>query len=225
MPAYAPTPRFADRRLHPKALLLIVGGHAVLLAAVMTVKMDLPARIFDPPIVIQPIPVPQDPPPAPQPQPRDEPAPSDSRIDRMPVIVPIPLPDPSRTDPAPFPIPLPDPGPAIGPGIEPAPQPQPLPAPDPVRVGPRLATPASQLRPPYPPSKLEREEEAALRLRLSIDARGRVVAVEPVGRTDRAFLEAARRHLIARWRYTPATQDGRPVASSTVITLRFELTD
>lgn len=225
MPAYAPTPRYADRRLHPNALLLIVGGHALLLAAVMTVKMDLPTRIFDPPIVVQPIPIPQDPPPAPQPQPRDEPRPSDSRIERMPVIVPIPLPDRTQSDPAPFPIPLPDPGPAIGPGVEPAPQPQAQPAAEPVRVGPRLATPPSQLRPPYPQGKLEREEEAALRLRLSIDERGRVVAVEPVGRTDRAFLEAARRHLIANWRYRPATEDGRPVASSTVITLRFELRD
>ena len=86
-----------------------------------------------------------------------------------------------------------------------------------------LRAPASQVRPPYPPSKLEREEEAALRLRLSIDARGRVTAVEPVGSTDRVFLQAARRHLIANWRYTPATEDGRPVPSTTVITLRFEL--
>ena len=225
MPVYAPTPSFADRRLHPRALLLIVGGHALLLAAVMTVKMDLPSRIFDPPIVIQPIPVPNDPPPVPEPQPRNEPQPSESRIERTPVIVPIPLPDRSQTDPTPFPLPMPNPGPTIGSGIEPSPQPQPRPAPEPVRIGPRLATPASQLRPPYPQSKLEREEEAALRLRLSIDQRGRVVAVEPVGRTDRAFLEAARRHLTARWRYKPATEDGRPVPSSTVITLRFELTD
>ena len=34
---------------------------------------------------------------------------------------------------------------------------------------------------------------------------------------------AARRHLIAHWRYKPASEDGRAVASSTVITLRFQL--
>jgi protein TonB len=123
-----------------------------------------------------------------------------------------------------MPFPIPDPGP-IGPSLDPAPQPHPGPSADPVRVGPRFATPASKLRPPYPPEKLEREEEAALRLRLSIDERGRVVSVEPVGATDRAFLEAARRHLIANWRYRPATEDGRPVPSSTVVTLRFELRD
>ena len=40
---------------------------------------------------------------------------------------------------------------------------------------------------------------------------------------DRTFLDAARRHLIAHWRYQPAAEDGRTIASSIVITLRFEL--
>jgi protein TonB len=95
--------------------------------------------------------------------------------------------------------------------------------PAPVRVGPRFATPADAVRPPYPASKIESDDEAVLKLKLSIDPRGRVVAVEPVGRADPAFLAAARRHLIAHWRYKPATEDGRAIASSTVITLRFEL--
>ena len=64
-----------------------------------------------------------------------------------------------------------------------------------------------------------------LRLKLSIDERGRVIAVEPVGRADRSFLEAARRHLIAKWRYKPATEDGKAIASSTVITLTFRIED
>ena len=92
-----------------------------------------------------------------------------------------------------------------------------------VRTGPRFATSQSALRPPYPASKLDSEEEAALKLHLAIDERGRVVAVDPVGPADPAFLASARRHLLARWRYQPATENGRPVRSSTVITLRFEL--
>jgi hypothetical protein len=44
-----------------------------------------------------------------------------------------------------------------------------------------------------------------------------------VGRADRAFLDAARRHLIAHWRYQPATEDGRTITSSLTITLRFQL--
>jgi protein TonB len=79
------------------------------------------------------------------------------------------------------------------------------------------------LKPPYPQSKLLTGEEAELTLRLGIDSSGRVVSVEPVGRADRVFLEAARRHLMGHWRYKPATEGGRAVATSTVITLRFQL--
>ena len=39
-------------------------------------------------------------------------------------------------------------------------------------------------------------EEASLRLALTIDARGRVTAVEPVGAADPTFLAAARRHIL-----------------------------
>jgi protein TonB len=87
----------------------------------------------------------------------------------------------------------------------------------------RLLTPPAELKPPYPPSKLLSEEEAVLTLRLVIDERGRVVSVDPVGRADSAFLEAARRYMIARWRYQPATDDGRAISSSLTVTLRFEL--
>jgi protein TonB len=58
---------------------------------------------------------------------------------------------------------------------------------------------------------------------LAIDAAGRVTAVDPVGSADPAFLAAARKHILARWRYQPATEDGHPVPSSTVITLQFQL--
>jgi protein TonB len=119
------------------------------------------------------------------------------------------------------------PAPGIGAGTQPLPPfaPQPTPRADPVRSGPRSLTPAHLVEPPYPPSKLLAEEEAALRLKLSIDQRGRVVAVDPVGSVDRTFFQAARRHILANWRYRPATEDGRAIASSTVITLRFTLED
>jgi protein TonB len=93
----------------------------------------------------------------------------------------------------------------------------------PVRHGPKLLTPPSELRPPYPPSKILSQEEAVLRLRLTISDAGRVTAVDPIGFADREFLDAARRYLIAYWRYQAATEDGRPVSSSSVITLRFQL--
>lgn len=207
--------RIAERHAAPHAMMVIVVAHIAVIAAVMSARMDLPERILGKPIVVTPLPLPD--PPPPNPQTPAKPAPSD--FDRVPPLVPLPL----RGDPVDArPIPLPSP---VGEVIVPNPQPVPvpLPQPNPVRTGPRFATPPSAVRPPYPPSKIASEEEAVLKLKLSIDPRGRVVAVEPVGRADPAFLAAARRHLIAHWRYRPATDDGRAIASSTVITLRFEL--
>jgi protein TonB len=206
--------RIAQRHSAPHLMLAIVAAHIGLIAAVMSARMDLPERVLDPPTVVRPIPIPE--PPAQQPPP---PRASQPTIDRMPSIVDVPRPI-ERLDP-PILLPIPDPG-VIGPSPAPQPRLDPLPR-DPVRVGPRFATPPSAIRPPYPPSKIESGEEAVLRLRLSIDPAGRVVAVEPIGRADPAFLAAARHHIAARWRYRPATEDGRAVASSTVITLRFEL--
>jgi len=222
---YAPVPTFAAKRRHPSALTLIVIGHAVLIAAVMSARMDLPLPTLPQPTKVELIPLPK-PPPPPEPvrsQPRPEPR--DSVIDQPRTIIPVPTPDVPGIDQRPIQIQPIDPGP-IGPRLDPLPpQPQPQPNLELVRTGPRFATPPHALRPPYPQSKLQSGEEATLRLRLAIDERGRVTSVEPVGSADPAFLEAARRHILARWRYRPATEDGRAVASSTVVSLRFELND
>lgn len=211
--------RIAQRHSAPHVMLAIIAAHIALIASVMSARMDVPDRIFDQPTVIDAIPLPEPPPEQPQPQPPS--SSSQPAVDRVPPIIDLPRAPLDRLDP-PVLLPQPVPG-AIGPAINPQPS-SGIPAP-PVRVGPRFVTPPSAVRPPYPPSKIASGEEAVLKLSLSIDERGRVVAVEPVGRADRAFLAAARRHLIAKWRYRPATEDGRAIASSTVITLRFELDD
>ena len=214
MLAYAAHRRHvAERRSAPHLMLGIIAAHITVIAAVMSAKLDLPERILRPPTKIKLIPIPVPPPPQPpsQPQPKQ----SHSTIDRMPVIIPVRQPADDRFDPI-------DLGPTLG-GDTIGPFIDPRPLADPVRVAARFATPASAIRPPYPPSKIHSEEEAVLKLRLSIDPTGRVVAVEPIGRADPAFLASARRHLMAKWRYTPATVDGRAIASETLITLRFEL--
>lgn len=213
--------RHAQRGASPQAMLAIAVAHVALIAVVMSARMDLPARFKAEPTAIKFIELAKPPPPEPRAQP--ERPPQDSRIDTPPVIRPIPQPSPPPLDARPNDL-IPA-TPAVGTALQPpliVPPTNFRPSP-PVRTGPRFATPDHALRPPYPRAKLDTAEEAVLRLRLSIDERGRVTAVEAVGRADRAFLDAARRHLIARWRYQPATEGGRPIASSTVITLRFEL--
>ena len=219
MLAYAANaPRFAERGRSPKALMLIVGAHAVALAALMTARMDIIPRDKDGIDVtfIDPIKPPPEPTPPPPPSPSTPSPRPPSVIDTVPPVVPINPIGPITVD-----LPI-DPGPVIpiaGGGTVVVNNP----VHEPVRVAARFNTPDWLLKPPYPPSMQAREIEATLKLRLQIDDRGRVVAVDPVGRADSAFLEAARKHLIAKWRYRPATEDGRPIASSTVITLRFEL--
>jgi protein TonB len=200
-------------------MLLIAGAHVAVIAIAMSVKMVFPDTPPEPPIVITQIPIQQPPPPRPQPKSTNQP--TRSTIDRIVAQVPTPIANPVELT---FdPIPVRESSAVVGPSVIPEPLPLPQPAVDPVSTGPRLATSGNALRPPYPQSKLDTQQEAALRLKLSIDDRGRVVWVEPVGPADPAFLNAARKHLIARWRYQPATEGGRAVASSTVITLRFEL--
>lgn len=211
----------AERRSSPQAMLVVAVAHVAAIAVVMSARMDLPTRVRDSVTRVELIELPK-PPPPPEPQPRTQPKTAPSVLDRVPPVVPIPQPPSDALDPRPVPLP-PIGGDIVGPRVVPQPGQGAIPVPAPVRVGPRFATPDHLLRPPYPASKIEDGEEASLRLRLSIDERGRVTAVEPAGRADPAFLEAARRHLKAKWRYRPATEDGRAVASTTVITLRFEL--
>jgi periplasmic protein TonB len=205
------------RQSNPSAMLIIISVHVALLALVMSAKMDLPSRIFPhKPTKIDFIPVPMPPPPTGH-QASRTPTPvfttSDQAVKTRPIDPPVSTnPTTSDSDPALS-------GGGVG-GIPTIPQPI---ITTPIRHDPRLLTPPSELKPPYPADKLLSEEEAVLTLRLTIDEHGRVIDVQPVGRADRSFLEAARRHLMAHWRYRPATDDGRAIASSTVITLRFEL--
>lgn len=216
MLAYAPRP---DRKqLRPATLGLIVLGHAGLLALVMTAKSGImPVNPFRPTVVtFEPPPeTPKPPPPKPQPNPQ----PRNSQLDTVdPIIPPIPTNGPTFEQ---LPEPFPPTGPTIGTGTAPTP---PLPLDPPiVRKGPRFATVGDAVRPPYPIAKREAGDEASLRLRLTIDERGRVIAVDPVGRADPVFLDAARRHILRVWRYQPAMEGAKAVPSTATVTLKFEL--
>lgn len=220
MLAYAANrPLAGKRQSSPQAMLLIISAHVALLAAVMSAKMESSTKLPPPPPLIR-IPLQQPPPPErahiPPPDPRH-------------IVVP------RVTDPPPLiktpPIDRPptvsqgmDAGIVVGgEGVSSIPTAPTRPITAPIRHEPRLLTSPSELKPPYPASKLASEEEATLKLRLTIDEHGRVIAVEPIGYADREFLDAARRYIIAHWRYDPATNDGNATSSTTTISLRFQL--
>jgi len=224
MLAYAASrPRVGVRQSSPNTLLFIILGHIVLLAVAMSVKEGLPPLIDHKPITVIPVPI-------------DKPPPANPTETQQPKH-PVTTAQPHETDPQPrvatptAPDPTPgfpstvDFGPGPGAGTSPLPPLPPLPPAPPAGMsrGATLLTPPAELRPPYPQSKLLAEEEATLKLRLTIDEQGRVVAVDPVGRADPVFLASARRHLMTHWRYKPAMKDGQAIPTSIVISLRFEL--
>jgi protein TonB len=221
MLAYAAnTPKAVGRAGSPKTLALIMAGHALVLAGVLTAKPELIGVNPDPPPIV--INIPDRPPPEPQPQVDPQarrPLTQETFIPQERPIIDMEQQTPIQIDTGPT---IADIGAVIGSGpttvIDP-------PRNAPVIVGARLATSENSLKPPYPTDKLRAEEEATLKLRLTIDARGRVTAVDPVGAADSSFLEAARRHIIRAWRYRPATADGVAVPTTTVISLSFRLED
>ena len=218
MLAYAANTRPLGRSESPRALIVIVAAHALLLGALFMARTQIERVISNPPDAIF-IDTPKPPPPPPNPVDDVRPTkPTTSTVDRVRPIVThtdrqttLEL-GPKTVDVTPYV------GPIVTPYIPPV-----APKADPVKIAARFITPDSLLRPPYPLSKLRGEEEASLRLRLAIDPRGRVIAVDPVGGADPDFLAAARRHILKSWRYKAATEDGAAVGSTVVITLKFQL--
>ena len=218
MLAYAPH-RSAKFTRSPGALTLVLAGHAIAIAIVLTARGQMPMiQRFDPTDIIFIDPAPPPPPPTP---PAEAHAPkTPSLVDSPPVIVPVRAPSDDAFEPGPVAAIR---TPVEGVDLIAPPTSTLLPPAAPVRQAARFATPPDDVRPPYPESKRRLEEEASLRLSLSIDASGRVVAVEPVGNADPIFLDAARRHILRRWRYRPAMEDGHAMPSEIAVTLKFEL--
>ena len=222
MLAYAANrPVAGNRESSPNILLLVISAHVALLAAVMSAKMDLPARLWHAPPLIS-VPIPPVPPPSPPQHPRHQPTTNES-FQTIRQVVHAPSAKPSIELPVDHGQTAVDQVPTsiAGDGQEPIPL-KPAVQPDPFRSASLLTAP-SDLRPPYPASKLASEEEATLHLQLTIDAQGNVTEVVPVGYADREFLGSARRYIIAHWHYRPASRDGHPITSVLVVTLRFQL--
>jgi protein TonB len=214
----ASRPTIGSRQSSPNAMLLVISAHVALVAVVMSAKMEMTSTHPFGRTTIDLIPIPKPPPPTDPIKVKDPlPQPNSGGIDHPATKMPAEPRGDLEVNTGGATV---DPGPIGGGGTVEFPR---FPIAAPVHHDARLLTPASELKPPYPASKILGEEQAVLTLRLTIDDRGRVIAVEPIGPADRAFLDAARRHLMAHWRYQPATEDGRAMASSTIVKLRFEL--
>ena len=81
------------------------------------------------------------------------------------------------------------------------------------------------LQPPYPASMVRLNLDGEVRVRVTIGPDGRVTAVQLISATNPAFWAVTEHQALTRWRFRPATVDGRPVESSKVMNLHFQLQD
>lgn len=215
---------FEEKRRSPAGFVAVVAVHGAALAALIAFGTST----FLPPdksgikiITIRPDPPipPEVPPP---PRPHNDPTPR--QIDR--VTIP-------PTDNPPV-------GPLAGPVTQERPYQAPETPPGPVHYAelstPRVPDPvrhAAQvdpnyrdaLQPPYPPSMERAERNGSVRVRITIGTDGRVSGIEQLSATDDAFWRVTERQARSRWRFRPATVDGRPIVSTMVMTVTFRIPD
>ncbi len=78
--------------------------------------------------------------------------------------------------------------------------------------------------PPYPPLALRLSEEGSVRLHLTISPQGMVTDAAVVRSSGYDDLDqAARRWILAHWRYRPALRAGMAVAGTSDVQVRFDL--
>ncbi len=84
---------------------------------------------------------------------------------------------------------------------------------------------AGLLQPPYPTSMIRAGLGGLVVVRVLVGSDGRVKAVEQVSATEEAFFRATRDQALSKWRFKPATSDGKAIESWREMTVRFVLPD
>jgi protein TonB len=98
--------------------------------------------------------------------------------------------------------------------------------PDPVRIAAQVdPNYRDALQPPYPRAMEQAGRNGSVRVRITIGTDGRVTAIEQLSATDDAFWRVTERQARTRWRFRPATLDGRPVVSTMLMTVTFRIPD
>lgn len=228
---------FEQSSASPTGLGTVLLLHAAAVAGVLFIKgpdWSRPEPTITNTYNVRPEPIPPIDPPE---QPRTElplPQTPRSQLDVPPRVVPTALPNTTAETTTTVPTPFTEPAGtsetgSLGNVIEPRPlppQPQPevRPRTAPVRVDaafdPRFA---GALQPPYPVAEQREGNEGSVRIRVTIGATGRVLAASRLSATSEAFWRATQRQALSRWRFRPASVDGRPVEGSKDLTVHFRL--
>ncbi len=82
----------------------------------------------------------------------------------------------------------------------------------------------ASFQPAYPNSARRADIEGVVHVRVRIDTSGRVIMATVEKSSSHEVLDsAAIRHALKKWRFKPATQDGKPIEATRVIKVVFEL--
>jgi protein TonB len=137
-----------------------------------------------------------------------------------PPLARVPQPVPTHVQKPPEPAPVPNAA-----SVEAQPQPAlpaPAPQPQPISSGPIAARAIYSPLPKIPDELRDRASSAEALARFTIGADGRV-SVELVTPTLDSLLNRAILETLRTWRFAPATENGKPVASSQVLRIRVEV--
>ena len=212
-----------ERRRSPASLVAVIGLHGAALAAVMmfgtyhfVTDKGVVTRTFNVPIPQPPEPVPPPPPPAHDVStPRQQDQLTVTHTDNPPVG---PLTG-DVTPPRPYQEPTTPPGPVHYADATPR-------VPDPVRLAAQVdPNYRDALQPPYPRDMETAGRNGSVQVRITIGTDGRVSAIEQLTATDPSFWRVTERQARSRWRFRPATVDGRPIVSTMVMTVTFRIPD
>jgi protein TonB len=212
-----------ERKRSPASLVAVIGLHGAALAAVMIFGTYHFVAQKAPTTTVLTIPDDHVPPPDPPPPPPHPNQQTPQQVDRVTTTQPV-LPlntDTITAQPTPPTVyhpPLP-PGPELA--LNTAPR-----VPDPVRraaqVDPNYR---DALQPPYPRDMETAGRNGSVRVRITIGTDGRVSAIEQMSASDSSFWRVTERQARSRWRFRPATVDGRPIVSTMLMTVTFRIPD
>lgn len=213
---------FEQQRRSPASLAAVVGLHAAAFGFLILYGTTSFQREEENRLTAINIKQPEPPPPVPPPPEERQARPEQhqSRLDTPPILPPITL-GPTVTGP---PVP---PQPPLGPvAAERIVLAERAVVPPPVRraaeVDPNFR---DALQPPYPRDQETAQRGGQVRVRITISTNGRVTAIEQLSATNESFWRATERQARNRWRFRPATVDGRPVESTMTMTVTFRIPD
>jgi protein TonB len=203
----------------PSAFAAAIALNGGIFAALIAIPAVEVIRWVNPPLTITHVPLPPPPKPTIDPTPKVEPNKTQFIEPKPTAIDPIVVPPIVETGGG-FVTGVEPLGPiGTGPGILPIDPPRP-PVLTKAKLDPRFA---DTFKPDYPPALRREGLEGSATVRVTIDERGRVIAVELVKATDPRFFEETKEQALRHWRFQPARRDGVATTSEQTMTVHFRL--